>query len=128
MRMNGPEPYDGSGARSGALPLCLRRRSSSDDVKDGQHRAAAWMVGGECSGSGVPRRCGPARRCSPFVEVEGSGVPWRRAWRCAVIGATSGSGSGRGDRLPLLCAVCEQGTGDLFADVSSITSVAAFPQ
>nr|GLL19664.1 hypothetical protein Itr_chr02CG11530 [Ipomoea trifida]GLL19665.1 hypothetical protein Itr_chr02CG11540 [Ipomoea trifida] len=72
MRMNGPEPYDGSGARSGTLPLCLRRRSSSDDVKDGQHRAAAWMVGGECSGSG--------------------------------------------------------GTGDLFADVSSITSVAVFPQ
>nr|GMD31030.1 hypothetical protein Iba_chr09aCG12670 [Ipomoea batatas] len=43
-----------------------------------------------------------------------------------VLRSISSSGNGRGERLPLLRAVCEQSTGDLLADVFSFISVAAF--
>nr|GMD50572.1 hypothetical protein Iba_chr11aCG13910 [Ipomoea batatas] len=43
-----------------------------------------------------------------------------------VLHSISSSGNGRGERLPLLRAVCEQSTGDLLADVFSFISVAAF--
>nr|GMD30992.1 hypothetical protein Iba_chr09aCG12310 [Ipomoea batatas] len=63
--------------------------------------------------------------CSPATQQLGRRQEWEAQSRG--VDGERGSDSGRGERLPLLRAVCEQSTGGLFACVFSLTSVAAIP-